>query len=826
MFNVKIKNDFIVTFKTKSLFFIHKEIKQHYENGFGYIYDGFFWVSKNDNIDFEAKYNFNEYLDCVLMLADVEIDDNKSWCEYSCHEMNINSVEVMIRVIISVIDNDEYKFKYLLWCLNYCCWRSDVLLSAIHQLNDFNKNIVLDIISKIGRCLSINKQEQIRSVLLEFNLEYKIYSEISIDENKNLFENIDSIIEDGCVCHESSKSLYALNCLHEWLDSNGLVENWMLKDYYPLLKPKIKLSVIRRYFFDVELGNLSFDIDLFRTFRNNRMNVYARCRDCIESPDAPIDITSELLCDSIIALKESNGHSFLEMDGVLDMAIQKCDVENPKIKFNLDEIFPTCNGGAVYNEEFVGFIDYAIIFELDADLSDDNVIQQRLKHFFDTKFSRKEYCIYEGESVELMSWEKCKKNDCAYLKSCDNVWVVPEIDLIWLNAYLIKPIEGRENSELKLLEVSCEKIRQKIEELLRIDTMQFELGESTCLVKSEQLNKLDELIKDFFRPLKIRIYPKSYTLGLLCKFQENSYRVVDFNLSGLEIQESLKNYLGEVSTRSDYYEIPYNEKKLRDLRDLFYFKKNDGKNAIESCFLKKERQNSNKCCTPDINWEKHCATGLSYYWCMGKVCFRSNLEQHVSGKLKWSEYTILNISRILGYEKIRTAKNGLYELSKEVKDFAAIISKANKRFKQLRCRVCGHLLFPIRQESRNRYYYFRCINDKCNEYNARIYLNYCYNCKKGLIDSRDTKQCENGKYICRECLACCNDNMYERLARTIVQHGREISYKLRMSLGTGNNNKGIFFCPDCGSQLSRIDSKRMYCGQCKRNFITEYECEE
>lgn len=818
MFKVKIKKEFIETFKAKPLFFIYNVIKQRYENGFEYNEDKEdknYWASKNDNIYFNATYNFNEYLDCVLMLADVEIYDDKSWCEYTCHEINLNSVEDMIRVLISVIDNDEYKFKYLLWCLNNYCWRSDVLMAAIHQLNDFNKEIVLNSLSKIGQCLSINKQEQIKNVLIEFNLEYKIYSVISIDENKNLFENIDSIIEDGCVCHERTKSQYALNCLHEWLDSNGMVDNWMLVDYYPLLKPEIKGRVIRRYFFDVELGNRSFDINLFKTFRSNRMNFYARCRDCIESPDAPIDITSELLCDSIITLKESNGRSLLEIESVLDIAIQKCDVKNPKIKFNLGEVLPACNGGAVYNEKFVGFIDYAIVFELDVDLSNDNVIQQKLKTFFDTKYSRKRYCIYEGESVELMSWEKCKKYNCIYLKSCDNVWVVPKNDLKRINEYLIESIE---NSELKLLDVSCEKIRQKIEELLRIDTMQFELGKCTCLVKSDQLNKLDELIKDFFKPVKIRIYPKSYTLGLLCESQKNSYRIENFNLSGLEIQESLKNYLEEETIKWDYYEILFNEQRLDELKKMFYFKENGSKTEIENCFLRHERPNSNKCCTPDISLKKHCATGLNYYWCMGKECFYNNLGHHAGGHLPWLRYTILDMSGILGYEKIRAAENGLYELSKEIKDYAAIIFKANRKFKQLKCRACGHLLFPIRSEGFKRYYYFSCRNKRCNEYNVSVYLNYCYKCKRGLIDSRDTKQCTNGKYVCRECIACCDDGMFERIARRNVQQGREIPFNLRMCLGAGHNNRGIFFCPDCGSQLCKTDSKKMNCSKCKKEL--------
>lgn len=825
MFKVKIRKNFAETFKAQSLFFIHAKIKQRYDESFGYIEDEIYWVSENDNIDFKAEYDFNESLASVLMLADVEINDDKYWREYTCHEMNPNIVEDWIRILKSVTGNEGYKFKYLLWCLNNHYWKNEILISAINQLNETYKHISLNIINKIGKCLSINKQEQIREILLGFSLEYKIYSEISIDKDKNLFENIDYIIREGYISGEITKSQYILNHLHNWLSGAFcLLDNKVLKDYYPLLKSEFKLCVIRRYFFDIKLQNTIFDIDLFKTFLNYRMNFYARCRDCIEYPDTPIDITNELLCDSLIALKESNGRSLLEMDGVLDIAIQKCDEENPNVKFNLGAILPICNGGAVYNEKFVGFIDFAIVFELDInELNKNDFIQQRLKTFFDNKFRRKRYCLGEGESVELEYWEKCKKYDCINLKSCDNVWIIHEKDLIWINEYLIEPLEKTGNIELKLIDISCEKIRQKIYEIYRIHTMQFELGEYACLVKSEKLNGVDEVIKEFFKPVKIRIYPKEYTLGLLREFQEDCYRIEKFNLSGLSIQESLKKYLGKETTKWDYYEIPFNEQRLYELKQLFYFKKNDSKNSIENCFLKQENLNSNKCCTPNISWEKHCATGLNYYWCMGKECFRSNLEHHAGGDLHWSMYTILDMSRILGYEKIRIAENGLYELSSTIKDYAAIIFKANKKFKQLKCRACGHLLFPIRSENFNRYYYFSCRNNKCKEYNVSVYLNYCYNCKRGLIDSRNTKQCTNGKYICRECLACCDDGMFERIARRNVQQRREIPYNLRMSLGTGHNNRGIFFCSDCGSQLCKTDSKKMYCSKCKKNWIIFYE---
>ena len=70
-----------------------------------------------------------------------------------------------------------------------------------------------------------------------------------------------------------------------------------------------------------------------------------------------------------------------------------------------------------------------------------------------------------------------------------------------------------------------------------------------------------------------------------------------------------------------------------------------------------------------------------------------------------------------------------------------------QKFRRMKCRACGHMMFTERTSGFNRYNYYECVNPTCSEVRIPVYLNFCFKCKKGLIDSRDTKQCPNGWYM-------------------------------------------------------------------------------
>ncbi len=101
-------------------------------------------------------------------------------------------------------------------------------------------------------------------------------------------------------------------------------------------------------------------------------------------------------------------------------------------------------------------------------------------------------------------------------------------------------------------------------------------------------------------------------------------------------------------------------------------------------------------------------------------------------------------------------------------------------------------------------------------------LNYCFKCKRGLIDSRDTKRCPNNWYIYPDCLSCCDDNMYARQVQLYILANKPVPVKLNVMLGQGHNDKNIFFCPDCGCQIlitkdEHNNEIKIY-PHCKRDF--------
>lgn len=99
--------------------------------------------------------------------------------------------------------------------------------------------------------------------------------------------------------------------------------------------------------------------------------------------------------------------------------------------------------------------------------------------------------------------------------------------------------------------------------------------------------------------------------------------------------------------------------------------------------------------------------------------------------------------------------------------------------------------------------FFYCLNNECAQYKKEIYQSQCNTCKRGLIDSRDSQRCENNWVICPDCLSCCNDNLFQAIYNNHLRNGF-VPKQIKDNLGKGHNNKNVFFCPKCGTQLDKI----------------------
>lgn len=258
---------------------------------------------------------------------------------------------------------------------------------------------------------------------------------------------------------------------------------------------------------------------------------------------------------------------------------------------------------------------------------------------------------------------------------------------------------------------------------------------------------------------------------------------------------------------------------------MYYYKKtvNADTKDFELSFLnRKSLKGLSLFCAPKLAEVHNQATNLPFFWCRGNECFCNILDkQCLQNNSSWNQYTLFHFAEIIGFPKLHQVECG-YEPDGIISLFIVVANKAMKKFSRLKCRVCGHLMYPVKREKFDRNNYYSCINPTCLEHGKAVYLNYCYRCKKGLIDSRDTKQCPNGWYICPTCLSCCDDNQYERLAQRYVLSHLPIPNRIQSKLGKGHNDKSRYFCPFCGSELylknDSIHAFSAYCESCDRNF--------
>ena len=289
---------------------------------------------------------------------------------------------------------------------------------------------------------------------------------------------------------------------------------------------------------------------------------------------------------------------------------------------------------------------------------------------------------------------------------------------------------------------------------------------------------------------------------------------------------SLKKELKTNEYNGEYFELKYDRQKLVRLISRYYFKETlkDNDDDTKRDFLTLSYTGYFKpYCAPTLSEANNPAIDLPFFWCRGKECFHNNLaDQTLAEQNDWHHYSLYHMVEIIGFPKLHMTPGG-YEPDNVVRGFIAITNKVMQKFKRLKCRGCGHLLFTDKSSGFNRHNYYSCINPNCPEVRIPVYLNYCYKCKKGLIDSRDTKRCPNGWYICPTCLACCDDEQYERQAQRYRIINSPVPERIARMLGHGHNDKGEYFCPDCGGPIEivmyeRYGEKRRGCPRCHKFF--------
>lgn len=786
--------------------------------------------------------------------------------------------------------DDKYYFVSLLWFLDKKNIHKENLIKSIQHYDNRTIPFILNILRTISRCLSIRNQNIIKEIFQSLGGEYNIYmpkiiidainllntTENTIEKDKlNIFQLIDEIIGTYTTFLPTTKSTKGQEeniflILKKWIHSEEPLNDYsILKILFPMVAEPIRLEIVKRYFHDIRIGNTKLDCNLLLQFKDNQFDNFIRFRYSTETPSDQVILTVPLLCDNILTLYNSKGNSFQTFDGIFDFAITHCDKKHPSINFKLNRFIPTCDhGAAVYNEKFKGFIDYQIIRKFNKNkMSDDNLFKI-IHGILDQYGLRQKYpiCKYNNIKLDSDQFIKCsqlriqqkdKKSysfDCYTYKNFDNKWLVKSKHIDILNTFLKEKINNTNvnvtisiDTDMISTEVFKKYIYTISSKFTNLDNNEFIVPSYSYKTKTYNLYIIEQ-VTDI---IKMRIFPQKALIGTnfdIFNYKgtlpaNTNYTHEEYTsiLTKKEIEEvtrrtieSLKLELNTNNYNGSYFELPYNRDLLVKIIKKYYFREsfNEKDKKIQHEFLTTSTISTTfkPFCAPKLSEVNNPAIDLPYFWCRGKECFHNNLNnQTLLETNDWRKYSIYHLIEIIGYPKLHKTQAG-YEPDSVIRNFIAIANKVMQKFKRLKCRSCGHLMFTDKSSGFNRYNYYSCINPNCPEVNKPVYLNYCYKCKKGIIDSRDSKQCPNGWYICPTCASCCDDNQYERQAQRYILSNRPIPDRIKKMLGHGHNDKNEYFCPNCGNKLEitkdTCNKTIKKCPICHKSFSLQEEYQD
>lgn len=179
--------------------------------------------------------------------------------------------------------------------------------------------------------------------------------------------------------------------------------------------------------------------------------------------------------------------------------------------------------------------------------------------------------------------------------------------------------------------------------------------------------------------------------------------------------------------------------------------------------------------------------GFEYYWCRNHRCFENMLKPH---------------SVVDGFGEGFFAVMQCEGMSED--QYALLMGIINKIYtyiEHLKCRNCGGWLTGKKQSNYayDRINHFFCGNEKCCHYQNEIYISHCLNphCFS-VVDSRDSKKCPHGWYICTSCLGCCSTEKLKVRAGIVGDvTGKSFTTKL------GHDELNEIFCPQCGYKINQ-----------------------
>lgn len=692
-------------------------------------------------------------------------------------------------------------------------WQINVIKNAISMLGDNRSDIITDMVVCLSWALSPNKINQIK----QLSPKCQAIFPICLEEAAELYSidyanlNVHTLADDIISVHrqQSEKKHSGFLRFIDWMDDEQvLISLQEICDYFPYLDERERNLAIKRFFYDVKRGVFTYNDEAVGIFTSQNYLYYSQYRYIFESWPNLRNVSSDFVLDCIKTYISSNQQSLQEYNGILDWAMRKSMELHRPVKIRFNDWLSSCEGGILLNQKFKGFAEFEIKYEIDDLLFEDDSLRRNIETLRDRhsrRCSHKETRIYTNpETGEAIIDEKTGKPKTYVETIWEDRWRISgdnDSDVSHHKSYIDIFVnwEKRPATETDKLVFTPEMIDTTI---IRGNVEQYLESRFCTTTPYISLRNSDEVVKLFM-----------YEVTMKATFNESSTLGEDPGVKYEVVKDSITERLSELF--GDSLECDYDYSKLRlALTDTLYSSLYTKEN---NCFVKSEKTYQGRMriyCAPALSERPTLLTKRKCAICQSDMCFVTCIKKSP----KWKEYKLIHLLEILGYNVLEETEAGFIP-NPVYNQFVIQINKAVRFYKRLVCRECGHILFPVRFNPNNpqniEYNRTQCLSPSCPQHRKEVYLSFCHDCKKGLIDSRDSKQCPNGLYICPDCNSCCSNAFFQEMVDRRHRLGLPIPKSWSKNIGQGHADRGMIFCHVCGTQKVdvRSDSGKLI-GRC------------
>lgn len=838
---------------------------------------------------------------CSLVIVSPFQSDDDILEQYNleANKFDVNSVDDWCCLFHDTCEfhrmGDKMAFASLAIALGKFRLNTTVILNALLSFDEDVKSTIIGLINYVAFGLSVSKIRQISKLNEAVGCSTQLFFPHLLEEAAQQY---DLEYEEFCV-HKLTDKLFEVAKEHNIENASGFIRfiQWLNNDsinisiqeldgFFPYLSEEMRSIAIKRYFFDVKRGILSYDSDTLRVFSSQNYKYYSTLRYIFEKWPLNRNVSTEFLLDCLDTYQETSQQQFQVSDGILDWAIQKAIELSRPVEMKFYDWLCYCQGGVVINKEFQGFAEFYIQYELDDLMFEEDSLSDNINRILRGHCDRKYHSIakldFDSQTGEYSHYPDSKRPRYHYESVWDNLWRGrSNEDLYFIQQFVDQSkceliisenmlddsayeFEGHKKEDVinRVLSRYCEQITHNVEiveideelgtikrdpitgvpiiRTIRTSEDGWRLKNNDDIYKLSLLEDVEEYQYTYFAPelLKEALTYESLEQYLVDNYETNKpfisdrYDVEIVRLFACPIRmKAVINDSSHIGIPPGVDEAVVKERVKKRLIELFgetlecdydqtlYERAQTDsqygrREKSTECFVKKIKhyyRDREIYCAPELADEPNLLTGRKCALCQGDMCFLTSIKKEP----EWKELSLIHILEIIGYNVLEETEAGFIP-NQVYNQFVTQINKAIRFYKRLTCRECGHILFPAQPRGHTR---FKCQLPACSEYNKEVYLNYCYDCKKGIIDSRDTKQCPNGLYICPTCNSCCSNKFFESMALKYQRQGKHIPAFISRNAGKGHKELNMFFCPQCGTQktdyVDRSGNHELRCLTCR-----------